>query len=766
MSFLNEFNDSVYEPWHIEYVAYEAICEGLEENCVVGKWTSQDEKDFEAAIRLEAGKVDLFINRKQREIESRIVYCERTLSQQKNLSKSARDSTDEALTDILADLNELARFTRINFKAIERLIAKHDELLHTDRRSLFVDICRTRPLDNQRFDNTLIRLSSLLDICRNRLDTSSTQPKNTHADKRSFTARYWVHPDNVTEVKAIMLFNLPMQAKKPANGSTSNDGSTSLVYFDNDQFSLYSERLQCDDGAEIIKCGWLGSLESSDKVFIERKKFVKTNQGGTSFQDHLNFEPSRVADFIAQRYPAEEYAKYLKSNSRCDQAYVNMCYTTAKSIQQSISIKHLKPKLRVYFNRLRFKAPQDHNLSVTLDSDVALIREDRGKKDPEGWCRTDVKEDYPFKKLHSEEVCLFPYSVLEVNVLDGQVPVWLSRLLESKLVYGVPRFSTFLHGVAQFWRPMLPLLPWWLPRMEIDIRKGQRTEVKSSAFSGLTRSKSLRPLIDGQYRLGYLESQLGKKEDRHRHSINKGRENIDSQRADSIHNEVERASTQHSHLSLQRTRSSVSATSRTKLRARHVESDSGQQNNKNSNFLQSYYDGRNNQSQAYRLQNAETVEENDATRQAAIIEMEADAGKKEKGKKPKPRSHTMEPKQFFANERTFINWLQFSAIILTAALTLLNFGDRITTITGATFFGVSLVIALYAFFRYRYRAYQMSTRPDIRYDDLYGPIGLCVLLVGAMILNFVLRFMHPSPTDTYLGISNTTDQQPNNQTSG
>ncbi|CAO3629486.1 unnamed protein product [Mucor hiemalis] len=759
MSFINEFNDSVYEPWHIEYVAYETIYEGLEENCVTGKWTSQDEKDFEAAIRLEAGKVDLFINRKQREIESRIVYCERTLFQQKNLSESARESTDDALTDILADLNELARFTRINFKAIQRLIEKHDELLHTDRQSLFVDICRTRPLDNQRFDNTLIRLSSLLDICRNRLNTSSTQSKEIHTDKRSFTARYWVHQDNLTEVKAIMLFNLPMQAKKLATENIRNDYSTSIVYLDNDKFSLYSEKLQCDNGAEIIKCSWHGSLESAEKVSIARKKFVKTDQGGTSFQDRIILEPSRVADFIAQRFPAEEYANDLKSNDRCDQAYVNQCYTIAKSLQQSISKKHLKPKLRVYFNRLRFEAPQDRNLSVTLDSDVALIREDRGKKDPEDWCRADVKVDYPFKKLHQDEVCLFPHSVLEVNVLDGQVPLWLSRLLESKLVYGVPRFSTYLHGVSQFWRPMLPLLPWWLPRMEVDIRKGQRTEVQNTAFSGLTRSKSLRPLIDGQYRLGYLESQLG---DRHRRSINKGRENIDTRRAD---DEVEKASTQHSNLSLQRTRSSVSATSKTKLRARHVDTDSGHSNNRNSKFLQSYYDGRNNQSQAYRLQNADTVGENDATRQAAIIEMEEDVGNKGKGKKPKPRTHTMEPKQFFANERTFINWLQFSAIILTAALTLLNFGDRITTITGATFFGVSLVIALYAFFRYRYRAYQMSTRPDIRYDDLYGPIGLVVLLVGAMILNFVLRFVHPSPTDSYLGINNTTDQQPNNQTS-
>ncbi|KAG1219220.1 hypothetical protein G6F68_021451 [Rhizopus microsporus] len=40
----------------------------------------------------------------------------------------------------------------------------------------------------------------------------------------------------------------------------------------------------------------------------------------------------------------------------------------------------------------------------------------------------------------------------------------------------------------------MPLLPWWLPEMDIDIRKPRATNF------GLTRSKSFKPLIDGQYR--------------------------------------------------------------------------------------------------------------------------------------------------------------------------------------------------------------------------------------------------------------------------
>jgi uncharacterized membrane protein YidH (DUF202 family) len=42
-----------------------------------------------------------------------------------------------------------------------------------------------------------------------------------------------------------------------------------------------------------------------------------------------------------------------------------------------------------------------------------------------------------------------------------------------------------------------------------------------------------------------------------------------------------------------------------------------------------------------------------------------------------------EPKTFFANERTFISWLQFCALLLTVALNLMNFApDDSTRVVG------------------------------------------------------------------------------------
>jgi uncharacterized membrane protein YidH (DUF202 family) len=334
---------------------------------------------------------------------------------------------------------------------------------------------------------------------------------------------------------------------------------------------------------------------------------------------------------------------------------------------------------------------------------------------------------------------LFPHAILETRIIDtgdGEMPQWLSKLLDSKLVFEIPRFSTYIHGVTQFWSPCLPLLPWWLPHIDSDIRASKQDKLLiegAGQVSGLSRSNSSHLLNNGQYRMGYLESQLGKKGDTRHHRLmnntsDTSEKNLKSE-SDFILQVEDTGDNNSSRLSLQRTRT---ANSRVGLRSRYPGSMSSNPKEKYS-FIDYYYKGRNNKSQAYMLQDADTVKDNDEVRKAAIIEMgEENQKKKKKGKKTKPPSHTIEPKVFFANERTFIHWLQFSALILTAALTLLNFGDRISTIAGATFFGVALVIAIYAFIRNRYRAYQISTRPHLRYDDLYGPIGLCCLLLGAM----------------------------------
>ncbi|KAK4514297.1 60S ribosomal protein L16A [Mucor velutinosus] len=776
MSFLSEFNQNIFEPWRTEYVAYESISNGLNEICSSGHWTRQDEEDFESAIRLEAGKVDLFIIRKQREIESRLRYCQRILSQQKDINERTRHSADDTLTDILADINDLTKFTRLNFKALEALIQQHDRLTSTNRRPLLVEVCRTRPLDSQRFDGILVQVSSLLDTCRGRLDQGDSSVATEPNRQDYINARYWIHQDNVTEVKAILLFNLPIFGNDSYEQS---ERAMSYIYLDNDSFDEYTAQLQSDDGAELLTCRWNGDIQSASQVFVERHVFVK---GGFSTQDGIAIDKNQLYDFIlTQNYSAEAYAQDLK-NVGFDQNYVELSYTIAKNIQSSIIDKRLEPKLQIHFNRLLFEAPHDKTLSVSLDNNVTL---------------NVTSNKFSMEWLHSNDAItdkrhVFPHAILETRMLDKAPPQWLSRLLESRLVYEVPRFSICLHGVALFWSPQLPLLPWWLSQIDIDIRAAKRNDKLlvegASEYSGLTRSRSLKLLIDGQYRVGYLEAQLQKGNPQRRHANSRHNSYSSSVRHESIvitdeslNQAVLDAKDKQEYVVQLEDASASKLTLYSMptgnddetqcLRSRSsISSQQQQKQQRQKQRFNDFYRPEEGGSQAYMLQDPHTIKENDDMRIAVLAELgqekeEKKKKKKKKKKKLKPPQHTMEPKLFFANERTFINWLQFSALIMTAALTLLNFGDHVSTIAGATFFGISMVIALYAFFRYRWRAHQMSTRPDIRYDDLYGPVGLCCLLLSAMVLNFVLRWQHPSSSDTYLGINNKTNEQQSNTNS-
>ncbi|KDQ15400.1 hypothetical protein BOTBODRAFT_65476 [Botryobasidium botryosum FD-172 SS1] len=100
----------------------------------------------------------------------------------------------------------------------------------------------------------------------------------------------------------------------------------------------------------------------------------------------------------------------------------------------------------------------------------------------------------------------------------------------------------------------------------------------------------------------------------------------------------------------------------------------------------------------------------------------------------------VEPKVFFANERTFLSWLHFSVVLGGLAIGLLNFGDKVGKISAGMFSFVAMAIMIYALVTYHWRAAAIRRRDTGPYDDRLGPTMLCVFLLAAIIVNFVLRF--------------------------
>ncbi|KAF7374657.1 SPX domain-containing protein [Mycena sanguinolenta] len=103
----------------------------------------------------------------------------------------------------------------------------------------------------------------------------------------------------------------------------------------------------------------------------------------------------------------------------------------------------------------------------------------------------------------------------------------------------------------------------------------------------------------------------------------------------------------------------------------------------------------------------------------------------------------IEPKVYFAAERTFLKWLNNAVFIGTIATTLLNFtspDDQRGLISAALFTFAALLAIAYSAIIFVYRTYRLrARRAEGLYYDKYGPTLLCLALFAALATNIGLR---------------------------
>ncbi|KAI9269157.1 VTC domain-containing protein [Phascolomyces articulosus] len=756
---------NVFLPWRSEYIQYDMLKQQLKARQLDHNWNNQDEIWFSQTVTAELNKVDAFLSRKRHELQARINYCEQVLqtiarsssassssSQQgvtaatvhntiynSNNNQQCISSLQQALIEILYDTNDLSKFIRLNYTGFQKILKKHDKWTKLNLRTQMIPLFQQRGLDNQRFDDLLVRISQLRDLCRLCSNISiSTQEDDEQEERRSIikddntsdagdferaTEKYWVHPENVTEVKALLLFHLPVLRYNSDQPYQESETAISSVYMDNQEFDLYTERLQRDEGAEAIRLRWYGA-ETSQDIYVERKTHhAPWLDGQKSIKERFRLDEKNVDPYLTGQYTPQMVADHLLNQKRKKSPVAEKARTTSASVYNSIHQRKLKPILRCFYNRLAFQKPGDPRVRVSLDTDLAYIREDKnhayhGKRK---WRRDDVGIAYPFKHLPDQnDVHCFPYAVLETKIqthLGQQMPEWLARLTNSHLVHPVPRFSKYLHGACFFFKERLPILPWWLSEVDINIKKPRIDQF------GLSRTVSLRPLLDG----GLVAIEIPP-------DSSAETEKRDSGMASSLYKPLPPPAT------------STTAGSQTL----HSSTDGTKQTTTTGNNKKSFK-GWFQQRRFYyrRLGNhyRKKIKRNNSINNGNPTSSSNEKGNNynnSSGKVLPSVKVRVEPKTFFANERTFISWLQFCALILTISLSLINFGDHVSQLCGGFFLIIAALLSIYALWRYQYRAYQIRNRSNTRYDDMYGPAILCILLVIAIIVNFSLRFNQPA----------------------
>ncbi|KAF9456751.1 hypothetical protein BDZ94DRAFT_1274865 [Collybia nuda] len=105
-----------------------------------------------------------------------------------------------------------------------------------------------------------------------------------------------------------------------------------------------------------------------------------------------------------------------------------------------------------------------------------------------------------------------------------------------------------------------------------------------------------------------------------------------------------------------------------------------------------------------------------------------------------PTPVKVEAKVWFANERTWVAWLNVSVLLGTLSLALFNASkDQIATNFAYIYALTSIGVLLYAFLLYQHRITMIRRRDPGHFDAIWGPVILAVILFTAVLLNFIIR---------------------------
>lgn len=346
-------------------------------------------------------------------------------------------------------------------------------------RPVFDTRLKAKPFYKENYDASVVKLSKLYDLVRTRGNPvkGDSAAGGSQASFVRHTTKYWVHPDNVTELKLIILKHLPVLVFNASKEFEAQDSAITSIYYDNpDTWELYEGRLKKTEGAEAIRLRWYGGMQN-ETIFVERKTHREDWTGEKSVKARFSVKEKNVNAYLhGELLPAAIFEKARKEGKKSEKAIAED-ERLAREIQWSVLKKGYKPVCRSFYHRTAFQLPADARVRISLDTELTMVREDNldgVRRSGDNWRRTDIGIDYPFSQLPPGDVVRFPYAILEVKLqtqLGQEPPEWVRQLISSHLVEAVPKFSKFIHGVACLFPERIDLLPFWMPQMDVDIRK-------------------------------------------------------------------------------------------------------------------------------------------------------------------------------------------------------------------------------------------------------------------------------------------------------
>jgi VTC domain/Domain of unknown function (DUF202) len=358
--------------------------------------------------------------------------------------------------------------------------------------------------------------------------------------------------------------------------------------------------------------------------------------------------------------------------------------------------------LRSNYRRTAFQVPGDRSVRVSLDTDICFVREDsqlfsndQKVRRAEGeWHRPDVDVNYLFNNLtDDQEINHFPYAQLEIKLelptSDSKLPKWVQHISKSDLVEEAHNFTKFVHGISVIFDQRVALLPFWLAHVDTDINN--------------------LPMLMSQGT--FPKTDKGKQKDMSR-NVSQGYLSLEGSPA-------------HERSSLLPAGSDAS--SNTAYSGEELETTLTPLNAMTKAFFDKI-------SHFFSEIDGSIKGPAKIVREPVILP----PGVKVPAKIVTPLR--VEPKVYFANERTYFSWMSFATLLATFSIALFNAGDTVGRISGVVYTLISLSTFLYGMGLYYRRRELINARVAGPFDDMSGPTAICIALLFAVSLNTYLKF--------------------------
>ncbi|CCK71150.1 vacuolar transporter chaperone KNAG_0G00940 [Huiozyma naganishii CBS 8797] len=789
--------NDIYPPWKDSYIRYDHLKDLLKEDIVVRDrdalkkeeksiadargWTDKDESRFVEALDSELQKVYTFQLNKYNTLMEKLNQLEKQTDTEEKIKTLNSDAFQRILEDSLTEAKELDNFSRLNFTGFVKIVKKHDKLhpKYPSVRSLLEVRLKELPFHSEEYSPLLYRISLLYNILRGNFSTVSKSLASASklsnfgsadgGDMEFTSFKFWIHEDNLMEVKTIILRHLPVlvyaaaptensnmvdkfesdlldddEHARSSNSSTGNiserglqhkslDPTITNLYFDNEYFELYNNKLLKNSAAPTLRLRWIGKLSERPDIFLEKRMVVETDDGKKDFDEtRVKMKQKFLNGFIFNgdtKYK-EQMLKKLKGSGTVA-SELDRLGNDFDELQRFIMQEELQPVLRTIYTRTAFQIPGDDRIRITIDSDILYVREDsfdksRPIRDPKNWHRTDIDSDVanPLKFLRTGEYAKFPFSVMEIKVknsnvsqtqtgnsvsalkLAGKNAQWISDLTNSHLVKEVPRFSLYIQGVASLFSDdeKLDVLPFWLPDLENDIRQNP-SQAYDEEKKKMKRQKEIQAKIDGMRRLSKIQmpsspSHFPQGEIGHRSDTNADLEDHESSDEESAE---------------------AQSTTRSKMRTRK---------RKEPTFLKILV-GRDSKLIGVDSEDEEIDLPSGVKRPETLLK---NAG-----------PIKVETKVWLANERTFNRWLRVTTLLSVLTFSIYNSVKKaafpgLANTLAFIYFALTLFCGIWSYVVYLKRLNVIKQRSGQHLDAPLGPIIVALVLIVSLVINFVVAF--------------------------